>query len=158
MNLDYSSFTSGFGNISPPSFSSGEDSNNFDSTDHYIPYSQSSQDSVSSNDLLNRILMQTNNVSPGGGGKNPNLEVRRQKNRESAARSRQKIKSKLCTLEKSMNQLEEKKESLINEKYLISHEVTRLENQMMAMGFEIQKNMSPSSDYSSEDFKEEDLV
>ncbi|KAF7495588.1 hypothetical protein SSS_02236 [Sarcoptes scabiei] len=58
-------------------------------------------------------------------------QTRRLKNRESAARSRQKIKNLLIELETSMKKLQSKKEALNNERFNIMKEVDELESKML---------------------------
>lgn len=164
LQQDYNSFAAnqltGNGSISPSI--SSEDSNNFDSSfsDHFLPFSSSSQSSLSSPvfNLQNQLYSVPNNMSPGNDFNK--VDIRRLKNRESAARSRQKIKNKLTSLEKSMNNLEERKESLINEKYLIMHEIENLENQMLTLSMDKMNSgmSSPCSDYSSKSDIKEELI
>lgn len=61
-------------------------------------------------------------------------DVRRQKNRESAARCRQKIKGRLTTLEKSLKQQADRKDQLFNEKKLIQQEINNLETELVRRG------------------------
>ena len=80
------------------------------------------------------------------------MELRRQKNRESAARSRQKIKDKLNCLEKSLNKLEEQKSELMNEKELLKKEIDTLESNLITFGI---NHSQKYSDYESICFKEQ---
>lgn len=62
-------------------------------------------------------------------------QTRRLKNRESAARSRQKIKNRLISLEQSMHQMENKLDALVNEKHSHINELERLETQILGIGW-----------------------
>ncbi|KAH9398414.1 hypothetical protein TYRP_019062 [Tyrophagus putrescentiae] len=61
------------------------------------------------------------------------LSIRRLKNRESAARSRMRIKNELVYLEKEYKSQLETNEKLQNQKELLRTEVSSMENHMIAM-------------------------
>ncbi|KAJ6224331.1 hypothetical protein RDWZM_002876 [Blomia tropicalis] len=90
------------------------------------------------------------------------MDIRRLKNRESAARSRQKIKDKLAYLEKSKVRLEERNDSLINEKFLLMNEIESLENKVISISLEnsiqMKGSLSPVSDSDSGCEKESDIL
>lgn len=64
-------------------------------------------------------------------------QTRRLKNRESAARSRQKIKNRLISLEQSMHQMENKLDALVNERHSHANDLERLETQIIGIGWKI---------------------
>lgn len=105
----------------------------------------SSQDSNSSsdsglddqNDANERNYLNDQNEPPKGTEK---VNIRRQKNRESAARSRKRIKEQLGTLEIERNFQYEKKEALVNHKALLTKEVEQLESDMIAFSLGKMKN------------------
>lgn len=102
-----------------------------------IGTSSSSQESSSSSDSGSE---DQNTTSPGEPAEK--LNNRRLKNRESAARSRMRIKNTLTILEKEYQEKEELKEKLMNEKELLRNEVNSLENQMIAMSLsKMDKNL-----------------
>lgn len=69
-------------------------------------------------------------------------DVRRMKNRESAARSRMRIKQQLNSLENELNFHKEKNEELQNLKALLTKEVEQLESQMIALSLDKMKSSS----------------
>lgn len=105
----------------------------------------SSQDSNSSsdsglddqNDANERNYLNDQNEPPKAAEK---VNIRRQKNRESAARSRKRIKEQLETLEVERNFQYEKKEALVNHKALLTKEVEQLESDMIAFSLGKIKN------------------
>lgn len=114
-----------------------------------------SQDSVASG--YNQLQPYSLQSSSQGCGDLSKTSIRRLKNRESAARSRQKIKNKLSTLEKSMTELEQRKGSLVNEKCLIMHEIDTLEGQMLSLSMEqIKASVSPVK--MEDSFKQEEFT
>ena len=68
------------------------------------------------------------------------VDIRRLKNRESAARSRQKIKDKLESLEKRVSDLQEIKGTLMNKKFIIMNEIEIIENKLITISLEKLKN------------------
>lgn len=78
------------------------------------------------------------------------LNMRRQKNRESAARSRMRIKQQLNSLDKELSFHNEKKGVLLNHKALLTKEVEQLEGQMIALSLDKMKSVDSSVERESE--------
>lgn len=138
VDMDYSNFAP---KSVSPGLSSGDDSSHYDTYgDHFTVKDENDGN-------INNIYSQESvgsDYSSQNGDDNPKVTMRRQKNRESAARSRLKIKNKLDTLENSMRIMENRKATLANEKSILTTEIESLENQMINLSIEKMKgNLVP---------------
>lgn len=129
-----------YSNFSPksvsPGLSSGDDSSQFDNYGGHFAVKDENDANV--NNIYSQESV-SSDFSSQNGDDNPKVTIRRQKNRESAARSRMKIRNKLDTLENAMQIMENRKKTLANEKDILITEIESLENQMINLSIEKMK-------------------